>query len=80
MVFALLFLCHATSHLFGWPLAQQQAPVGGVWPYWFAGGVIELVTGILIGLGLFTRIAAFIASGTMRSPTSPSICRRTSSR
>ena len=63
VVFALLFLCHATSHLFGWPMAEQQAPVG-VWPYWFA-GVIELVTGILIGLGLFTRIAAFIASGTM---------------
>ncbi|MCV7423731.1 DoxX family protein [Mycobacterium yunnanensis] len=63
VVFALLFLCHATSHLFGWPVAEQQAPVG-LWPYWYA-GVIELVTGVLIGLGLFTRIAAFIASGTM---------------
>lgn len=63
VVFALLFLCHATSHLFGWPIAEQQAPVG-VWPFWFA-GVIELITGVLIGLGLFTRIAAFIATGTM---------------
>ena len=27
VVFALLFLCHATSHLFGWPMAEQQAPV-----------------------------------------------------
>ncbi|TQR82944.1 DoxX family protein [Mycobacterium hodleri] len=63
VVFALLFLCHATSHLFGWPMAEQQAPVG-LWPYWYA-GVIELVTGVLIGLGLFTRIAAFFASGTM---------------
>ena len=25
VVFGLLFLCHATSHLFGWPLASQQA-------------------------------------------------------
>ena len=29
------------------------------------GGVIELVGGALIALGLFTRIAAFIASGEM---------------
>jgi putative oxidoreductase len=63
VVFALLFLCHATSHLFGWPMAEQQAPVG-LWPYWYA-GVLEIVTGILIGLGLFTRIAAFFASGIM---------------
>jgi len=63
VVFALLFLCHATSHLFGWPVAAQQAPVG-VWPFWYA-GILELVTGLLIALGLFTRIAAFIASGVM---------------
>jgi putative oxidoreductase len=31
---------------------------------WFA-GVIELVGGILIMIGLFTRVAAFIASGEM---------------
>ncbi|HXX93659.1 MAG TPA: DoxX family protein [Planctomycetota bacterium] len=29
------------------------------------GGLIELVCGILIGIGLFTREAAFLASGTM---------------
>ncbi len=63
VVFGLLFLCHATSHLFGWPLASQQAPVGA-WPYFYA-GIIELVAAILITLGLFTRIAAFIASGVM---------------
>ena len=63
VVFGLLFLCHATSHLFGWPLASQQAPVGA-WPFFYA-GVLELVTAILITVGLFTRIAAFIASGVM---------------
>ncbi|MBJ7341471.1 DoxX family protein [Mycolicibacterium sp.] len=63
VVFGLLFLCHATSHLFGWPLAAQQAPVG-TWPFWYA-GVLELVTAILITVGLFTRIAAFVASGVM---------------
>lgn len=63
VVFGLLFLCHATSHLFGWPLASQQAPVG-TWPFFYA-GILELVTAILITVGLFTRIAAFLASGVM---------------
>ena len=31
----------------------------------WVGGVIELVCGVLIALGLFTRYAAFLASGTM---------------
>lgn len=62
IVFGLLFLCHATAHLFGW--FGGQAAAVGQWPYFYA-GVIELVTGLLIVLGLFTRIAAFIASGTM---------------
>ena len=30
-----------------------------------AAGLIELVAGVLIAVGLFTRIAAFIASGEM---------------
>lgn len=48
--------------LFGWPLGQA-VPVG-TWPFWWA-GLIEFVAGILITIGLFTRIAAFIASGEM---------------
>ena len=63
VVFGLLFLCHATSHLFGWPLASQQAPVGA-WPFFYA-GILELIASILITVGLFTRIAAFVASGVM---------------
>jgi len=57
-----LFLCHASAHLFGWPSGPAAAV--GQWPYFYA-GCIELVVGILITLGLFTRIAAFVASGTM---------------
>jgi putative oxidoreductase len=63
VVFGLLFLCHATSHLFGWPAPGQQAPVG-VWPFFYA-GVLELITSLLIVFGLYTRIAAFLASGVM---------------
>ena len=36
----------------------------GQWPDYYAGW-IELVTGALISLGLFTRPAAFVASGEM---------------
>jgi putative oxidoreductase len=63
VVLALLLLCHATSHLFGLPVARQQAPVGS-WPIWW-GGLIEVVAGVLILAGLITRLAAFIASGVM---------------
>lgn len=62
IVFGLAFTLHGTMKLFGWPLGQA-VPVG-TWPYWWA-GVIETVLGILITIGLFTRIAAFIASGEM---------------
>jgi putative oxidoreductase len=62
IVFGLLFTLHGTIKLFGWPLGTS-IPVG-TWPGWFA-GLIELITGVLITVGLFTRIAAFIASGEM---------------
>jgi len=62
VVLGLLFLCHGLSHLFGWPVGP--AVDVGQWPYFYA-GCIELVTGALIAIGLFTRAAAFLASGTM---------------
>jgi putative oxidoreductase len=36
----------------------------GAWPGWWA-GLIQLVCGILVMLGLFTRAAALLASGSM---------------
>jgi putative oxidoreductase len=62
VIFGLLFLLHGLSKLIGWPVGPQVP--AGTWPFWFA-GIIELVTGILITLGLFTRPAAFIACGEM---------------
>lgn len=64
-VFAgLLFLAHGLVKLFGFPAGAQpgQVPLFGLMG---AGAVIELVTGTLIMLGLFTRPAAFIAAGQM---------------
>ncbi len=40
-------------------------PIHPLPPLLIAAGVIELVAGILVTLGLFTRLAAFIASGEM---------------
>lgn len=62
IVFGFLFTLFGTSKLFDWPLAMSIPT--GAWPAWYA-GVIELVAGLLIMVGLFTRAAAFIASGAM---------------
>lgn len=58
---ALLFISHATTKFFGFPTVMP-GPLPGII---VVAGVIELVTGALIALGLFTRPAAFLASGTM---------------
>ena len=64
IVAGLLFLAHGVVKVFGFPAGaepgqQALASLCGI------GGVIEIVTGGLLILGLFTRPAAFIASGQM---------------
>lgn len=61
----LLFLAHGTQKLLSFP-AGERAGSGLAFdnPGAFA-GVIELICGVLIAIGLFTRPAAFLASGTM---------------
>ena len=55
-----LFAFHGVQKIFGW--LGHAMPVGSqLW----VGGLIELVGGVLIAIGLFTRWAALIASGTM---------------
>ena len=63
IVTALLFLEHATMKFFAFP-APFPMP-GPLPPLLIAAGVIELVTGILVTIGLFTRIVAFLAAGEM---------------
>lgn len=63
IVVGLLFLMHGTSKLFGWPAAGSTAEMFA-WPMWWA-GLIEIIVGVLVAIGLFTREAAFIGSGLM---------------
>ncbi|MGD9545939.1 MAG: DoxX family protein [Candidatus Krumholzibacteriia bacterium] len=61
IVAGLLFAFHGMQKIFG-VLTEHQPPVGS--QLWI-GGVIEIVTGLLIAVGFLTVWAAFLASGTM---------------
>lgn len=68
IVLGLLFTCHGAASLFG-VLGGAAGTDGGTieagtWPGWYA-AVIQLVCGALALLGLATRPAAFLASGSM---------------
>ncbi|MFB7600434.1 DoxX family protein [Streptomyces sp. NPDC056160] len=68
IVVGLVFFCHGAASLFG-VLGGAVGTHGGTlstgtWPGWYA-AVIQLVGGALVMLGLGTRAAAFIASGSM---------------
>ncbi|MEU6661292.1 DoxX family protein [Streptomyces sp. NPDC046821] len=61
-----LFACHGAASLFGvlgGAMGGGSVPAGA-WPGWFA-AVIQLAGGGLVALGLGTRAAAFISSGSM---------------
>ncbi len=62
---ALLFLAHGTQKFLSFPGGERA---GSGWAFTHPSayaGLVELVAGTLIALGLFTRPAAFVASGTM---------------
>jgi putative oxidoreductase len=64
----LLFLEHGTSKVLSFPhpvLHQGPPPAGLMAVLGQTSGVLELVGGVLLVIGLFTRITAFILSGEM---------------
>ena len=62
IVTGFLFLWHGMQKLFGYPTAMPPGvPAFITW----TAGPIELIGGILVMIGLFTRGAAFLASGLM---------------
>ncbi len=64
IVTGLLFLEHGTAKLFGFPVFPEGMP-HPLPTIVLASAVIELVLGLLVTLGHFTRLAAFIAAGEM---------------
>ncbi|MCU1246797.1 MAG: DoxX family protein [Acidobacteria bacterium] len=62
-VTGLLFAGHGAMKVLGWPAGGPgKMPIGSVPGI---AGIIELVTGLMIALGFFAGLAAFIASGEM---------------
>jgi putative oxidoreductase len=61
IVAGLMYACHGAQKLFGVLGGQSQLHN----PMMLVAAIIEFFGGILIALGLLTRIAAFIASGEM---------------
>ncbi|MEU8242594.1 DoxX family protein [Actinoplanes missouriensis] len=67
VVVGLLFACHGLAGLFGVFGGSRGTGHGvpaGAWPGWYA-AVIQLVCGLLVLVGLVTRPAALLASGSM---------------
>ncbi|MFF4342982.1 DoxX family protein [Kitasatospora sp. NPDC001540] len=65
IVVSLLFACHGAATLFnvlGGP--HGKAPSVGEWPGWWA-ALIQLVGGALVLVGIATRPAALLCSGSM---------------
>ncbi len=63
IVAGLMFALHGAQKVLGWPRAEGMPhPLPRLL---VAAGAIELVCGVLITIGLFASIAAFVASGEM---------------
>src|SRR5687767_8220598 len=65
IITGLLFFAHGSTKILGFPATQYFPEAISVFSFMGFAGVLEVVGGILIILGLFTRITAFILSGMM---------------
>jgi putative oxidoreductase len=67
IVVGFLFACHGAASMFGvlgGARGTGRAVAVGQWPSWWA-ALIQLIGGTLVAIGLGTRIAALICSGSM---------------
>jgi len=62
IVAGLMFLMHGTQKLLGWPGDKPAVPLSSLMG---VAGALELRCGLLVMVGLFTGIAAFVAAGEM---------------
>src|SRR5438045_9741969 len=63
IIVGLLFAVHGSQKLLNYPPGGQPGPPA--WSFFWFGGLIELVGGLMIAVGLLAPIAAFICSGEM---------------
>ncbi|MDP9794323.1 putative oxidoreductase [Catenuloplanes nepalensis] len=67
VVVGLIFAVHGSATvlgLFGGSRGTGAAIAAGTWPGWYA-GLIQLIAGTLVVVGLGTRVAALLCSGSM---------------
>lgn len=64
MVVAFLFIQHGGQKLFDFPVPMPGPPLALFSQIWLA-GLLEFGGGLLLLLGLFTRLTAFILAGEM---------------
>ncbi|HZR79171.1 MAG TPA: DoxX family protein [Chthoniobacterales bacterium] len=62
LIVGLLFACHGGQKILGFPPGGHGPPEGAMMIF---GAWVELAGGLLIAVGLLTRVAAFLASGEM---------------
>lgn len=62
IVAAILFILHGTQKVIGFPMAEFSPPLMSLFGL---AGIIEIVAGLMILVGFFTRPAAFVAAGEM---------------
>lgn len=61
LIIGLVFACHGGQKILGFPAGGHGSAEGLM----LFGGIIELVGGLMIAVGLLTRIVAFISAGEM---------------
>jgi putative oxidoreductase len=64
LIIGLLFFCHGAQKILGW-FANPEHPAEPLDTMMTLGGWTQLVCGAPVAIGLLTRPAAFLASGTM---------------
>jgi putative oxidoreductase len=65
IITGLLFLAHGTAKLLQWPFVEMFKDGVPLASLFGIGGILEIVGGVLIVLGLFTRPVAFVLAGMM---------------
>ncbi len=63
IVTALLFLVHGSSKILGIPMSSASFPPA--WTLFWVAGMLELIGGLLLLVGLFSRPVALLLSGEM---------------